>query len=705
MSQRPPELFPWFAELASVKGVGPRLLPLIEGLLGSRVKDLAFHVPHSILVRRYAESLDDVKPGGLAIFKGDVVRHDPPPRKGLPYLVTIGDETGFLTLVFFNARPAYLNQQLPVGETRLISGSVELRKGMLQVTHPDLIQPVSDTADIPLHEAVYPLTAGVTNKTLSKIINNALAKLTMEPALPEWHDKALLERDGLPAFFDAIKALHAPDEKTAKAYSSGSAAEQNSRKRLALDELLASQLALVLVRHKTLKKRGRAIKGDDHLVSDLIANLPYQLTGDQQSAWRDIDGDLASDTAMLRLVQGDVGSGKTVVALIAAARIKEVGAQTAVLAPTEILAQQHLKSFQDMGASIDLRIGYLSGRIKGKDREAVLADLKAGKIDVLIGTHAIIQDPVAFHDLALAIIDEQHRFGVAQRLALSDKAPLGLDYLGLSATPIPRTLTLALHGDMDVSRIVEKPPGRKPVTTSVVAENRLEEIVHALKRKLDAGGQAYWVCPLVTESDQVNATSAEERAESLKPVFGDRVGLLHGQMPAADKDQVMGDFKAAKLGLLVATTVIEVGVDVPNASIMVIEGAERFGLAQLHQLRGRVGRGAAQSSCILIRSEHLSDVARERLRVMRESEDGFFIAEEDLRLRGGGEVLGTRQSGLPATRFVDYAVHHDLVEIARDDARRIVATDADLLSDRGKALRTLLYLFEKDAAVRYLRSG
>lgn len=703
MNGRPASLFPWFKDISGLKGVGPKLYPLLERLAGSRVKDLVFHRPATVQRRQHITQISDLEPGMAAIFTATVVRHDPPPRARLPYRVTVGDDSGYLTLVFFSVKGDYLTRQLPVDSQIALTGVVESYQGQLQMTHPELLGE-ADAVAIKTLEPIYPLTAGVTQKTLARVMGAAREAVT-GTVLPEWLDKALMVREGWPAFSAALDALHDPDDTIADAHNSGELADIPALRRLAYDEALAAQLALGLVREKTKRVKGRSVVGDDRLIKQVITSLPYQLTGDQQACWRAISNDMAAPQSALRLIQGDVGSGKTVVALLAATRAKEAGLQTALLAPTEILARQHLKSFNELGAAIGLRVGFLSGRVKGKDRDTILDDLARGALDILIGTHAIIQDPVVFQDLGLAIIDEQHRFGVAQRLALSEKAPKGMDYLGLSATPIPRTLTLALNGDMDISQIIEKPPGRKPIETRVIPASRLQDVVKGIERRLKTGGQAYWVCPLIAESSALPAPSAEERYDSLKAIFGDQVGLLHGQLPGPEKERVIDAFKAGKLGLLVSTTVIEVGVDVPNASVMVIEGADRFGLAQLHQLRGRVGRGDVESACLLIRSESPSAVARERLTVIRSSDDGFYISEQDLRLRGAGEMLGTRQSGLPESVFLDYASHADLLSIARDDARLMIDRDADLLSERGQALRTLLYLFEKDAAVRYLRSG
>jgi ATP-dependent DNA helicase RecG len=420
----------------------------------------------------------------------------------------------------------------------------------------------------------------------------------------------------------------------------------------------------------------------------------------------EIDADLGSADRMLRLLQGDVGSGKTVVALLAMATAVEAGAQAALMAPTELLARQHLQTISAFAAATALRIALLTGRERGRERSAILEALEEGRVDILIGTHALFQEQIAFKDLGLVVIDEQHRFGVHQRLALQAKGSgSGAELLVMTATPIPRTLLLTSYGDMDVSRLDEKPPGRKPIATRTVPLDRLDEVLSGIARAIADGAQVYWVCPLVAESEVLDIAAAEARHAELQARFGAGVGLVHGKLPGRDKDRVMALFASGDLSILVSTTVIEVGVDVPKASIMIIEHAERFGLAQLHQLRGRVGRGTQESSCILLYRQPLSDTARERLNVMRATEDGFVIAEEDLRLRGGGEVLGTRQSGSPQFHVASLPEHQALLEAARDQAQLTLARDPELKQQEAEQLRLLLYLFERDDAIRLMRAG
>ncbi len=693
---RPELLNEYFADIERLPGIGPRSKIAFERLAGARTVDLLFHMPSGLVDRQYRPKVADAAPGSLVTLEVTVHEHRAGPNRRVPYRVVCSDDTAELTLVFFNPRADWLKKQLPEGEKRIISGKLEHYNDKAQITHPDYMVDPNNPEDMPLLETIYPLTAGLSGKVLRKAMAGAIKTV---PELPEWHDEALMKREDWPDFLSALERMHKPE------HTDDLEPASDYRRRLAADELLATQLALAIVRERTRKKRGRILKGDGSIRSKLFNILPYQLTGDQQTTLSEIIGDLESERAMLRLVQGDVGSGKTIVALLAMAAATEAGVQSALLAPTEILANQHLATISEFADKIGLKIALLTGRVKGKPRKALLEALAQGEIDILIGTHAIIQDDVIFKDLGLAIIDEQHRFGVQQRLTLAGKAERGVDVLGMTATPIPRTLTLTAYGDMDTSLIREKPPGRLPVDTRVVSLDRIGDVAAGIQRAVASGARAYWVCPLVEESEQLDLAAAEDRFESLKQMFGERVGLVHGKMKGAEKDEVMGRFQRGELTVLVSTTVIEVGVNVPEATIMVIEHAERFGLAQLHQLRGRVGRGSDKSSCILLRTNQIGEVASSRLRIMRETEDGFLIAEEDLKLRGGGEILGTKQSGLPEFKMVDFTEHTDLIELARDDARLIINNDPELKGKRSDALRHLLYLFQRDEGVRLMGSG
>ena len=692
---RPQVLFPLFAPVTALPGVGPRLGELIERLAGPRIVDLLWHLPNGLIDRRYAPKVRDAKEGLVATLTVWVDAHQPPKNSRLPYRVRCRDETGFVFLVFFHARPEYLEKALPVGEQRVVSGRLERFRDQLQITHPDHIGTLAELESLQGVEPVYPLTAGLTLKVLGKAVRAGLERV---PELAEWADPAYLRRQGWAGWRASLLAAHAPESEAQLA------ATARPRARLAYDELLANQLAVALVRQHQRRQAGRPIKGDGRLRQKATAALPFRLTRSQEQAVRDILADMAGESRMLRLLQGDVGSGKTVVAFLAMLNAVESGAQAAVMAPTEILARQHFATIAPLAAAAGVRAALLTGRDKGRPREVVLAGLRRGEIEVAIGTHALFQEEVAFKDLALAVVDEQHRFGVHQRLLLAAKGQ-AIDMLVMTATPIPRTLMLAAYGDMDVSRLTEKPAGRRPIDTRTVPLERMDEVIAAVRRAVDKGARIYWVCPLVEESEAVDLAAATERHAQLAALFPGRVGLVHGRLRGSEKDAVMAGFAAGKLAILVATTVIEVGVDVPEATVMAIEHAERFGLAQLHQLRGRIGRGDQPSTCLLLYATPLGATARRRLAILRETDDGFRIAEEDFRLRGPGELLGTRQSGLPEFRLADLAVHEDLLAAARDDARLVLDRDPDLKGARGEALRTLLYLFERDAAVRYLRSG
>ncbi len=693
---RPQILYPLFAEVTALAGIGPRLAKLVEKLAGPRVIDLCWHLPTGLIDRRYRPPLAEAEVGRLVTLELLIGSTQAPRSKRQPFRVTCFDEGTAVDLVFFHADPGWLGKLLPEGSRRLVSGKLERYSHNLQITHPDHVLPLEEAQSLPLVEPVYPMTAGLTSKALQKAIAGALERVPED--LPEWQDGPLLAQRKLPSFRNALTLAHTPeDEGTLSPFAP-------ARQRLALDELLANQLALALVRLRQRRKRGRPLRGDGRLRSRVLEALPFRPTDAQRRSIEEILTDMAGERRMLRLLQGDVGSGKTLVALMAMLTAAECGGQAALMAPTEILARQHLHSLQPLAAAAGIGIDLLVGKDRSAGRTAALERIAKGESQLVIGTHALFQEEVVFRELLLAVVDEQHRFGVHQRLALAQKGE-AVDILVMTATPIPRTLTMTVYGDMDVSRLDEKPAGRQPIDTRVLPLSRLDDVVDGLARALSEGRKVYWVCPLVEVSDVSDLAAAEERFAHLRARFPSKVGLVHGRMSSGEKEKTMQAFAEGPLSLLIATTVIEVGVNVPEATVMVVEHAERFGLSQLHQLRGRVGRGSDKSSCLLLYQSPLGETARARLETLRQTEDGFLIAEEDLRLRGAGEVLGTKQSGLPQFRLADVAVHGELMAASRDDARRIVEQDPELTGKRGEALRLLLYLMGRDEAVQLLGSG
>ncbi|MDP5308097.1 ATP-dependent DNA helicase RecG [Paracoccus spongiarum] len=693
---RPPALFPLFAGLDTLPGIGPRGAAALAQMGIERPRDLILTLPASGVTRRRIARLADGCPPETITVTITVGRHHPPPARGRPWRVHCGDGAGGdLTLVFFHPRRDWIEAQLPAGARRVVSGKLELFDGLAQMVHPDHILR-EDAALPPEFEPVYPLSAGLTQRSMARATEAALARM---PEVAEWIDPQLVAARGWPGFAEALCSAHAP------AAPRDLSPDSPARARLAYDEFLAHQMTLALVRRDRRRARGRASTGDGRLRRAVLDSLPWPPTAAQRRALAEIEADMAAPLRMSRLLQGDVGAGKTLVALLAALIAVEAGGQAVLMAPTEILARQHARALEPLARAAGIRLAALTGRDKGDLRAQLLADLAEGRIDILVGTHAVFQKDVQFHDLRLAIIDEQHRFGVAQRLQLSAKGDAPPDMLVMTATPIPRSLALTQYGDLDLSVLDEKPPGRQPITTVMISDQRLDEVVARLGTALAQGARAYWVCPLVEESEVSDLTASEARFQALRGRFGDTVRLIHGQMPADARDAAMADFAAGRAAILVATTVIEVGVDVPEATIMVIERAESFGLAQLHQLRGRVGRGQGASTCLLIYHAPLNEAGARRLTTLRDTEDGFRIAETDLEMRGAGDVIGTAQSGLPRFRVGDLEHQAGLMAVARDDARALLERDPGLESPRGQALRMLMWLMSQDEAIRLIAVG
>ncbi|MDZ7710573.1 MAG: ATP-dependent DNA helicase RecG [Roseovarius sp.] len=696
MSTRPEILYPLFAGIETLEGVGPKTAQHLAALDITRPRDLLFALPQSGVDRSRRATVQGAEIPGVVTVEVVVGRHHAPARPSAPYRVVVEDAATSFHLVFFRAREDYLRRLLPTGARRIVSGKVELFDGVAQMVHPDHVLPLDEAGDIPAFEPIYPLTAGLTQRVMAKAVRSALMRA---PELAEWIDPAQKAQAGWPDWHRALEAAHGPGA------AHDLAPTAPARARLAYDELMAHQLTLALARAHLRRAKGRATVGTGALQARVLDALPYALTGAQTRAIAGIAADMAAPARMNRLLQGDVGAGKTLVAFKALLIAVEAGGQGVLMAPTEILARQHWQGLAPLAGAAGVRMDILTGRDKGATRAAKLKALAAGETDILVGTHAVFQRDVDFADLRLAVVDEQHRFGVRQRLELGKKGAQA-DVLVMTATPIPRSLALAQYGDMDVSVLDEKPPGRKPITTALVGMGRMDEVVGHLRHAISEGRQAYWVCPLVEESEAVDLSSAEERYRRLRAALGEgQVGLVHGQMPPEDKDAAMARFQRGETTVLVATTVIEVGVDVPNASIMVIERAESFGLAQLHQLRGRVGRGEAASTCLLLYQPPLSESGRRRLETMRETEDGFRIAEVDLEMRGAGDLIGTAQSGLPRFRVADLESQAALMAVAQSDARKLLSDDPELASPRGQAARVLLWLMERDQAIRLISVG
>ena len=699
---RPPILNPWFTGIRSLNGVGDKVGEALERAFSvrspARIKDLLLATPHKLIDRTHRPGIAGAMQGDVATFMVTVGRHVPGKTKTAPYRIRAYDDTGEMDLIFFKGFASTLERLYPVGSQRLISGKVEVYNAQAQMNRPDYVLEPAKADELPAFEPIYPLTAGLSPKVARKAVWGALKTVSLGEPMPEWLDPALLAQNDWPSFNEAIIRLHQP----------GHVVDVSPKapplRRLAYDELFAKQLAMALVRERTRALKGAALSATGEYVNDVLRGAPFPPTGAQARAFEEIKADMSSGERMARLLQGDVGAGKTFVAALAAAYACEAGAQVALMAPTEILARQHADTLTQMLEPAGLVVEALTGRDKGQQRVAINAGLSEGHIDVVVGTHALFQDGVEFDRLGLVIIDEQHRFGVRDRLALTEKGTAP-DLLVMTATPIPRTLALTSYGDLDISILDEKPAGRQPIKTVALPLQRMDDVIDAIGRAVKAGDQAYWVCPLVEDSEVSDLGSAEERHRQLTAIFGDGVGLLHGRMSAMEKEAVSRAFKAGRYDILVATTVIEVGVDAPNATVMVIEHAERFGLAQLHQLRGRVGRGDKASSCVLLYKDPLSKNGKERLNILRESEDGFLIAEKDWELRGSGDLLGAAQSGLPRFRLADLDKHRDLLETATQDARLLVQQDPELTGERGRAARVALYLFEQDHGIAMMRAG
>jgi len=698
LTARPADLNGYFANVTSLKGVGEKVGDALGRVMGARLRDLVLTPPSGLIDRTHRPTIAGAREGEIATFIVTIGRHIAPNARNRPYRVRVFDDTGDMTLTWFKAYPQSMEKMMPEGSRRIISGKCEVFNAELQMTHPDYVLAPEKEEELPELETLYPLTAGLGQKMARKSIASALDKVLDGPKLGNWLDPAFQAQQDWPDYREALTLLHRPEHPVDVKEDSP------VRRRLAYDELFAKQLAMALVRERNRGTGGRALSAKGDYVQDVLNDSPFPPTGAQARALKEIKADMASPNRMSRLLQGDVGAGKTFVAALACAYAAEAGVQVALMAPTEILARQHVETLRKFLTPAGLTVEGVTGRDKGKAREALATGMSEGYIDVVVGTHALFQDKAEFKNLGLVIIDEQHRFGVRDRLRLTEKGD-ATDLLVMTATPIPRTLALTSYGDLDISILDEKPAGRVPIETAILPLARLDGVIDAVGRAVKAGNQVYWVCPLVEDSEVLNLSSVDDRHRQLTAMFGDRVGLLHGRLSAQEKESMSLRFKAGEFDILVATTVIEVGVDAPNATIIVIEHAERFGLAQLHQLRGRVGRSDKKSSCLLLYQGPLSVNGKARLEIMRQSEDGFLIAEKDWELRGSGDLLGAAQSGLPRFTLANLDRHKDLLETATQDARLLVQMDPGLKSTRGMAARNLLYLFEQDYGIAMMRAG
>lgn len=694
---RPKILDQLFKPIETARGIGPRLKLRLKYLIGENIVDLLWHLPNNIIDRSYTPTISNAEKDRIVTIEVTVLKHNPSKRRGLPYKVKCIDETGEIDLIWFNGRRQYLEELLPIGENFIVSGKLEAYKEKKQIIHPQHIVLSTKSKSLPNVEPIYSLTQGLTNKVISNHINRAI---NIIPDFSEWQDVEFYKSMRWPSFSEALKNAHNPKNESDLDH------KNPARQRLAYDELLANQLSLALLAKNFEAPVGQSIKKNNTLLNSLYKNIPFELTNSQKVAIEEISQGLEKPNRMIRLLQGDVGSGKTIVALAALFQASGNSKQAAMMAPTELLARQHFESIKNLCLKSNIKVEILTGKTKRLDRERIVNDLSAGDIDIILGTHALFQDKISFHNLGLVVIDEQHRFGVHQRLSLTSKNSNNPpDIIIMSATPIPRTLELTAYGSMQVSRLLDKPVGRKPIKTIAKPLSKVDEATESLKRLMENGEKAYWVCPLIEESEKIDLAAAEDRFASLKNIYGNKVGLVHGRMSIEEREETMKEFKYGNKNILVATTVIEVGIDVPDATFMIIEHSERFGLSQLHQLRGRVGRSDKASSCLLLYRSPLGENAKKRIETLRETDDGFIIAEEDLILRGAGEVLGTKQSGLPYFKIANLSTDRDLLETARNDSNYIIENNLLNNSDRGKNLKILLHLFNKEEALKYLDAG
>ena len=701
--QRPDNIFSLFASLNNLNGVGEKKLKLLEKKIGPYLINLLFYLPLGSIDRFKNTSLKTIQHNEIITCELEVLEVNIPPynyrkKVNVSKIITFGlnnESNVRLDIIYFGQNTQYLKNIYQVGKKIIVSGKFESFNGLGQIVHPDYVFPIKDKYKIPKIENIYSLFEGVNQKFISKILKESLKKI---PEIPEWLSQRTLKDYQFVDWKTSINKLHSPDD------ISNNQLDSIFRKRLALDELIANQLSMLMLKNKISKVKIKSSEINSKLVMDFYKIIPFQLTQNQEKVINEIKEDIITNSTMVRMLQGDVGSGKTIVALISMLHAISDGSQAVLLVPTEILAIQHYNSIKNLTKTMNLEINLLLGESRQvgskKNRLETIEKIKSGVSQIIIGTHALFSKKIEYRNLSLAVIDEQHRFGVKQRLEITEKGQ-NVDVLVMTATPIPRSLALTAYGDMNISSIKEKPIGRIPIKTYVMPHSKLEDVLLSIRRAISKGDLVYWVCPLIEESEGLDLVAVNERYEFLKNYFGNlQISLVHGKQNQDEREKSIEEFKIGKSKILVATTVIEVGVDIPDATIMVIECAERFGLAQIHQLRGRVGRSSKQSSCILLYKSQLTPVAHSRLKILKETDDGFEIAENDLILRGPGEILGSKQSGNIDFKFVDLHIHGDLISLARKEAEYLLETDTEF-----KKINVLLSIFENNESIKLLKGG
>ena len=681
----------FFNPVSKVKGIGPKIKKLFNEKKIDTNIDLIFNFPYGLIDRTHCPKLNNLEIGKISTIFVKVRKHNFPRIRRLPNTVQCFDETGEINIVFFNSRENYIKEILPINSEVIISGKVNFYKNKYQITNPDYVTSINNEEKVTKIMPTYASLKGISNKTINKIYENIIKEI---PDVPEWHREHIIKNNKWFSFKDSLIQLHNPKkiedlDKNSLTYE-----------RISFDEIFSNLLIFAQIKKKiaTIYKKPKLFSSDQKL--KLIKNLPFTLTKDQETIIKEIDDSLKSDKKMIRLLQGDVGSGKTIISIITGLNVVAAGYQVALMCPTEILATQHLNLIRSLTKGQDINVEILSSGINKKRQIEIKKELVEGKINFLIGTHSLFQETVSFSNLGLIIIDEQHKFGVRQRINLSDKGGVNCDVLLMSATPIPRTLILSTYGDMDISTLKEKPFKKTTIVTNIIPEKKIPDLINLIKKKIESEQQIYWICPLIEESTKVNLTPVLERFKYITKFFPENVAVMHGNLKNDEKNIVMKNFLEKKFSILISTTVVEVGVDNPNANTIIIENSERFGLAQLHQLRGRVGRGIENGECILVYSKSISENGKKRLKILKESNDGFYISEQDLKLRGFGDIIGYKQSGQKDFIVADPMFHSHLFELAKQETD--FYTEANLPIDK---FNVLLKFFKKDKILNIIDSG